>query len=97
MHHRKKRSHLTKGTHWDDVTNIGALCGSGVTGCHGYVEANPKIAESEGWHCRPWQDPAEIPVLYRGQWARLTADGKVDLERESRGPVVEGSPPGEAG
>lgn len=53
------------------------LCGHGTAGCHGWVESNPNAAEAEGWHVRPWQDPAEIPVLYRGALALLTEDGKV--------------------
>lgn len=32
-------------THW----NVRALCGSGTTGCHGWLEANPAQAEAEGW------------------------------------------------
>ena len=32
--------------------NINVLCGSGTTGCHGFVEHNPVAAEREGWRIR---------------------------------------------
>jgi len=75
IHHRKKRSHLPKGQQWCP-TNLVLLCGSGTTGDHGWVEANPSDAEKEGWHVRPWDDPAEIPVKrLRSEWMLLLPDG----------------------
>lgn len=74
MHHRKKRG---QGGLWD-ATNIVAVCGDGTRGCHGWAEHNPNDAADFGWHVRPWQDPAETPLLWRGsQWLLLTADGGV--------------------
>lgn len=32
-----------------DEFNTVVLCGSGTTGCHGFVTANPLLAEAEGW------------------------------------------------
>lgn len=74
LHHRKKRG---QGGKWDPE-NCVILCGTGTTGCHGWCEANPNAAEGEGFHVRPWQNPAEIPVKYRGQFALLTPDGEVE-------------------
>lgn len=37
-----------------DLFNTVILCGSGTTGCHGWVEANPAAAEAEGWWVRGW-------------------------------------------
>jgi len=37
-----------------DSFNAVPLCGSGTTGCHGWVEANPAAAEAEGWWVRGW-------------------------------------------
>lgn len=72
MHHRKKRS---QGGDWIP-SNIVALCGDGTRGCHGWVEANPNDAEFEGWHVRPWDDPAEVKVKYRdGELCLLDEDG----------------------
>lgn len=74
MHHRKKRS---QGGQWDPI-NIVALCGHGTAGCHGWVEHNPNKAADQGWHVRPWRDPADIPVLYHGKtWAHLTVEGDI--------------------
>lgn len=75
VHHRRKRS---QGGEWS-YHNLVFLCGSGTTGCHGWVEHNANAAEFEGYHVRPWQDPAKVTVLYRdGTWVLLTADGKLD-------------------
>jgi 5-methylcytosine-specific restriction endonuclease McrA len=76
LHHRKKRS---QGGTWD-LFNVGMLCGHGTAGCHGWVESNPNAAEAEGWHVRPWQDPAEIKVKYQGQWALLLPDGEIEFD-----------------
>lgn len=75
MHHRLKRSQAGK---WEP-DNIAALCGDGVRGCHGWTEANPSEAEAQGWHVRPWNNPAEIPVFYRNSfWAILNPDGTIE-------------------
>ncbi len=74
MHHRKKRS---QGGLWTPE-NIVALCGHGTVGCHSWVEHNPNAAAELGWHVRPWENPAEISVLYRGStWSYLATDGRV--------------------
>lgn len=65
------------------------LCGHGTAGCHGWVEHNPNDGEWEGFHVRPWQDPAEIPVKYQYEWATLTEDGKVEFHPE-RGDLPRG-------
>lgn len=76
LHHRRKKSQ-SKGGGWS-IPNCVMVHGSGTTGCHGWIESNPDAAEIEGFHCRPWQDPAAIPVLYRGSMAFLTDDGRVE-------------------
>ena len=74
LHHRKKRS---QGGGWT-ASNCVMLDGHGTAGCHGWVEDHPVAAEIEGFHVRPWQDPAVVPVFYMGQgWADLTEDGGV--------------------
>lgn len=73
MHHRVK---LSQGGLWTPQ-NVVRLCGHGTTrdGCHCWVEHNPDDAEVEGFHVRPWNDPATIPILLRGVSTFLTADG----------------------
>jgi hypothetical protein len=77
-HHRLKRS---QGGDWVPQ-NIVLVCGSGTTGCHGWIEHNPDRAGRDGWHVRPWEDPEDIPIkLHRSEWYVLTPDGEaVDSE-----------------
>lgn len=74
MHHRKKRG---QGGLWAPE-NIVAVCGSGVTGCHGWIEHHPDRAAAEGFHVRPWFDPSVVMIRYRlSHWALLLPDGTV--------------------
>lgn len=75
FHHRKNRS---GGGKWD-CANIVFLCGDGVRLCHGWATVNPSSASETGWHVKPWEDPAQVPLLWRGSdWVLLTLDGKVE-------------------
>jgi hypothetical protein len=80
-HHRKNRSQ--GGGDW--LSNLLLACGSGTTGCHGYITSNPAEARRNGWTTWATDKPAEVPVLYRGQWVRLDDDGYVHIL--SRGEV----------
>lgn len=40
-------------------------CGSGTTGCHGYVEAHPAEAFKRGLRVHRNDDPANEPVVMR--------------------------------
>lgn len=52
------------------------LCGSGTTGCHGWVEANPAEAERNGWAVASWADPATVPVhVHSDGWMMLDPTG----------------------
>ena len=60
-HHRRNRSQGRS----DALSNLGLLCGSGTTGCHGWVTEHPELAAVEGWTI-PRGDrrqPADVPVL----------------------------------
>jgi hypothetical protein len=67
MHHRRKRS---QGGDWSS-DNLVHVCGSGTTGCHGWIEANPQLALERGLSLRNG-DPAARPVelVFRGHRAR---------------------------
>lgn len=70
IHHRKLRSQ--GGT--DEAENLVTLCGSGTTGCHGWVHANPRIARAHGWMVPSWADPAEWPIRFaEGNWSQPRA------------------------
>jgi hypothetical protein len=59
--------------------NLLHLCGSGTTGCHGYIEDEPTSARDErGWRLESTDIPTEMPVLLAGVgWALLDANGGV--------------------
>lgn len=52
------------------------LCGTGTTGCHGYIENHPEISYSKGWKLRRTREPAISPVQLGGRWYILTPDGR---------------------
>lgn len=58
--HRKNRS---QGGKWA-ASNGQTLCGSGTTGCHGFVTSHPREAVAEGWAVPGWPlaDPREWPA-----------------------------------
>lgn len=52
------------------------LCGSGTTGCHGWVEVHREEARVNGWGVSQWEEPGDVPVLYpNGRFYRLNDDG----------------------
>ena len=56
--------------------NIVELCGSGDTGCHGWVHRHVAEAERLGLIVPFGMDPLAIPVRdWRGKWFRLNQDG----------------------
>lgn len=57
--HRKNRS---QGGLWLPSNGLD-VCGSGTTGCHGYITEHPAEATEKGWTVQSWAEPAEVPVL----------------------------------
>lgn len=74
-HHRKNVSQ--GGT--DELSNLLLVCGSGTTGCHGWITEHPGEAKRMGWSMWRSNDPPFVPVFYRGSWARLDNTGNVHL------------------
>jgi hypothetical protein len=61
------------------------VCGSGTTGCHGWIEHHADKAAKEGWHVRPWEEPDEVPIkILRQEWQLLLENGEVS-ESDERG------------
>lgn len=53
------------------------LCGSGTTGCHGWVHGHPAEAYRLGLLVHSWHEPAAVPVWGAPWgWALLDPDGK---------------------
>lgn len=62
IHHRRPRQ--MGGTRWPGInlpSNLAWICGSGTTGCHGYIESHRDEAYRMGWLVHNWDDPALIP------------------------------------
>ncbi len=75
FHHRQPRQ--MGGTTRADINspaNLLLLCGTGITGCHGHIEANRTDAYRNGWLVRASADPATVPVLLEGNDRYLLAD-----------------------
>lgn len=73
-HHRQLRRH---GDH--SPANLILLCGSGTTGCHGWVHAHPAQARQLGLMVRGSDVAAAVPV-YRGltrRWTLQSKDGRL--------------------
>lgn len=71
VHHRQYRSRGGQ----DTAQNCIHVCGWGGTlGCHARAH-NDSENTANGWAVPSGFDPARIPVLYRGQWMKLTGDG----------------------
>ena len=71
-HHRQRRR-----DGGDRLTNLLLLCGSGSTGCHGWVHAHPEEAREQGWIVPSWANPATTPVrLPDGYLWLLHDDGR---------------------
>jgi hypothetical protein len=51
------------------------LCGSGTTGCHGWVESHPTEAAKAGWAVESWADPTTVPVRTPSGWQLLNDRG----------------------
>lgn len=81
LHHRRPRSHPFHGLH--EASNLICLCGSGSTGCHGWVHEHPKLAYRHGYLVHAWEDPAKTPIDH-AKWGRcyLWSDGTVGDEPE---------------
>lgn len=77
IHHRRPRGMGGSRSPEVNATPNGlVLCGSGTTGCHGWVEAHRDRARQEGLLVPSWRDPADVPVRTRRHgwaWARTTA------------------------
>lgn len=84
-HHRLNQSQ--GGTHV--LSGLGLLCGSGCTGCHGWVTEHPEKAKDEGWTVSGNGVPGDVPVLRfdltaeRQVYVRLDDDGGIHPVEEN--------------
>jgi hypothetical protein len=60
------------------LSRVVLLCGSGTTGCHGWVERNRPAAEGQGFIVRHGADPAVRPInRWQREWVILDDEGAV--------------------
>lgn len=76
-HHRRPRGMGgSKDPVTDSVVNLLRLCGSGTTGCHGWIEAHREQSYDLGLLVRRTvSDIAAVPVKLHHGWCLLTQDG----------------------
>lgn len=65
------------------ASNLVLLCGSGTTGCHGWVHSNVRVATELGLIVSQWGVPSEVPVTLRAGVVLLDDFGNyVSTERK---------------
>jgi len=73
-HHRRNAS---QGGRWAASNGL-HVCGSGTTGCHGWITTHPVLAAERGLTVRSTESPADVPVLHAAYgWVYLLDDGTV--------------------
>ena len=78
-HHRQLRRRADPAVR-DLPCNIVELCGSGTTGCHGWVHAHPEEAREYGWLLRSTENPKKTPMLHALYgWVLLDDQGHVEI------------------
>lgn len=66
IHHRKPRGMGgTKKKEINDPSNLLLLCGSGTTGCHGWIESHREQAYEMGLLVKQSDNPVEILIMDR--------------------------------
>lgn len=82
LHHRKpRRAGGTTDPAVNRASNLMYVCGSGTTGCHGWIESNRREAYAKGWLLGAREDPARTPVYVHAMIGPvlLTDDGRYGL------------------
>lgn len=79
IHHRfPRRMGGTKDVRSYDLRNLVTLCGTGTTGCHGWVESNRALAYLGGWLVNGYDHLDDILTRPDGLAVLLGADGSRD-------------------
>lgn len=77
LQHRRARGMGGSRVPWVNLPgNLVAVHGSGTTGCHGHIEANPKEAAARGFRLSHRETPEDLPLIdYAGVAWILRDDG----------------------
>lgn len=85
IHHRQPRGMGgTRDPRVNSPANLVLLCGTGVTGCHGWVESHRALAREQGWLVSQWADPVDVPIVHMGHVTYLTEQGQALPELPAR-------------
>lgn len=78
IHHRKPRGMGGTRRPWvDEPSNLIALCGSGTTGCHGWIESHRADSYDRGLLLKTGMMPFHTPFQDdRNEWWLLVGDDK---------------------
>ncbi|HEY5785857.1 MAG TPA: hypothetical protein VIT65_13870 [Microlunatus sp.] len=86
MHHRRKHGRVWK------PSNVIHVCGSGTTGCHGWIEAHPEKAHSLGLWLWDYEDPDAESIKMRWEHARawwwLDDEGLLHYDESAFEPII---------
>lgn len=75
-HHRRPRMMGgTRDPRINDPRNLVSLCGSGTTGCHGWIESHRDQARAAGWLLRSLDELDSPLITPLGTRITLRADG----------------------
>lgn len=72
VHHRKPRSSAEPNL--NSPANLAAICGSGTTGCHGWVHAHPEQSYEFGFLVPRGMDPAKWAIEHASHGAVYLLD-----------------------
>lgn len=80
LHHRQGRG----GADPHRAASLALFCGSGSTGCHGYIHAHPAESYRNGWMVRRLSRNRceDVPLLTPSGWVLLNTDGTTTSVKE---------------
>ncbi len=78
VHHRRPRMMGgSKNAMLHEMANLIVLCGTGTSGCHGWIESNRAIARELGYLIQKIESAEEIPFQDKsGLWFKIDNKGK---------------------
>lgn len=88
-HHRKPRS-VAGTAERHTAANLILLCGSGTTGCHGWVHSHIRQAEAHGWLVASCDAPEAVQVD-TVRYGRVYLDSQGSALLADGGPAEEGT------
>jgi len=74
IHHRRRRG-MGGSALLERASNLVRLCGTGTTGCHGFVESQRTLATVRGWLLGFLDDPEATPLQCYDGWMLLDDQG----------------------